>query len=260
MMRRLVATVIALGLAVLTAGALLGCHALTNPVDPRSRSFTGETVGEDQEEAPRVLPEIVRWEIVFEHGPGRFLGLEITPDGSFVEPRDTYIYSETRGVPFALVMTFAEPVFWRDLEGGVYLFGYRNEWEISVREIGDRCQVRPETSQVVCTFEAHSDEMLQRARARAVIVDRNGRTAGAISFSFLQGDVTGDGVINTSEEQAAMSSVTAMPPNRERPATIRADLNTNGLVEGGTPASPTDTFLIGGFSPSNLEGLDFPDF
>ncbi|MFW5737699.1 MAG: hypothetical protein ACOCYX_02195, partial [Spirochaetota bacterium] len=100
-------------------------------------------------EPPRVLPEITKWELLTEHSPGQVIGFEIDPDGGYIEPRLTYLPSDSRPVRFFLVMTFAEPVYWHDLEGGVYFWGYRNRDGLVVRPIDWFFEVRPESRQVV---------------------------------------------------------------------------------------------------------------
>ncbi|MFW5737698.1 MAG: hypothetical protein ACOCYX_02190 [Spirochaetota bacterium] len=103
------------------------------------------------------------------------------------------------------------------------------------------------------------------ARCRVVIVDRHGRTAGAINFSFLEGDVDGNGRVGTdpetgTDDQTLIIGLSGMLASPDEPLTIRADYDSDGLVEGGPPVSPQDAGAVGSRYGNNLEGLDFPDF
>ena len=238
-------------LAGLAALALLpGCHQLTNPVDPNSTTFTGETTLRDPEEPSSVLPEIVRWRILTEHSPGQTIGFDLPDDSSHVEPR-----RPPMSPLFYVIATFAERVNDGDFRDGIYLWGSTSSAGTQISQIAfDRYD--PATNSLRMRIDSTPDI----ARARIKLVDRNGRIAGAVNFSFLAGDVNGDGVVNE-DDLIIVQDLDNQIADGNAPATVRADIDASGVVEGGGAGDPDYDFVaLGGFNENTLSGLSFPDF
>jgi len=213
--RPTIAILIALGLVV------TGCHPLVNPVDPSSTTFTGQRTSKDPQELPRVLPEIVRWRIVSENSAGQFIGFDIPAEGSFIEPR-----SPVNAPQFFIVATFGDAPSEDDFEGGLYVWAFSDSSSTNIGQVNfDGFDATTNS------LRLRVDTAPQAARVRIKIVDRNGHDAGDVRFSFLAGDVNQSGEVDANDP-SAVAAYDGQFADENVPATVRADVNASGVVEG----------------------------
>ncbi len=242
-----IVALIALGLT------MAGCHQLTNPVDPDSTTFTGERTTKDPEELPRVIPEIVRWRIVSENTAGQMIGFDIPADGSFIEPR-----APVSAPHFFIDASFADTPSESDFEDGLFVWAFATTSGTFVAPVGfDSFDATTNTIRLRIDI----DPALQVARVRIKFVDRNSRVAGDVTFSFLAGDVNGDGEVNNAGDLGPPSGVEAydgMFADEGVPATVRADMDASGVVEGAALGDPDYDAALS-FVGSTLAGIDFPE-
>ncbi|MFW6292860.1 MAG: hypothetical protein ACOC7V_11115 [Spirochaetota bacterium] len=244
MRRRLAfsALVVVLGLTV------AGCHPLINPVDPNSTTFTGERTSKEPGELPRVLPEIIRWRIASENNAGQRIGLDIADDGGFIEPR-----SPANTPQFFILATFEESPSEGDFEGGLYVWAFADSGATTTSFVTFD-GFDPTTN----SLRLRVDTAPPAGRARIKIVDRNARVAGDVKFSFLAGDVNGDGVVDDASDPYAVDTYDGEFADESVPASVRADVNASGVVEG-TASGGADYTAAAGFDGNTLTGIAFPE-
>jgi len=238
-----------LGIVALIALSLIaaGCHPLTNPVDPNSTTFTGERTSKDPQDLPRVLPEIVRWRIVSESTAGQMIGFDVPADGSLIEPR-----APVNAPQFFVVAYFAETPTEGAFEGGLYVWAFADSSGTNVAQVN--FDIFDATTN---SLRLRVDTAPQVARVRIKFVDRNSRVAGDAEFSFLAGDVNGDGVVDAIDP-SAVAVYDGQLADESVPATVRADVNASGVVEGAGIGDP-DYDAVTSLAGSSLTGIDFPE-
>lgn len=222
----------ALALAFLVLAA--ACHPLNNPVDPRSSAYTGEPVVRDPQtphDAPELLPDTVLWESVAEHLPGQRLALEITSDGTFVEPRRPDSPQQ-----LWIVVTFEEAVDPYELERGMVLARITNGFATETRVIYPwMYSLTPDSLRLIVAISSPwppFTTLPTAAMIRLRIIDANGHVAGERLFGILPGDFDGDGTVTFANDiQTGAADYNGFLASRDDPGTIRADMNADGLVE-----------------------------
>lgn len=245
----------------LMALLLAGCHDLVNPVDAQSTTYAGEQVLREPDEPPRVLPEVVRWQILVDYDPGlgyqqsRYFGFDIPDDGSLVEPRDP-----APGRRFFIVATFAERPADNAFEDGVFVWGANGSagsWVETVQIASD------------VPFDATTNSLRMVvepaptiARAKVKLVDRNGRVAGQARLSFLVGDFNGDATVDNMNDLLSPSGVEAydgMFTSGALETLVRADMDADGTVESAGPGM-FDYDIVDAALGADLAAFDFPAF
>ncbi len=231
--------------AILMAGfALIGCHPLLNPVDPKSQAYGGRRTEPDAQPEPS-LPEITKWEIYAEHGAASVrIPLTIPESGLFTEPRNV---SATTNV-FEIEMTFAEPITEKDAEGGLFLVGVANDTSALVRQYGS-----PEVELVdggqrlrflldLSLITTPAIPAPYQFKLTMRLIDPNQVISDERTVYFLTGDVNGDGVVDSLDETGPVSvnSVLGQLPDPRRPTSVRADVDVSGLVDDAATAPDTD--------------------
>ncbi len=219
----------ALVLAVLVLAA--ACHPLNNPVDPRSAAYTGEPVVRDPPETTPLLPSTVRWESVAEHLPGQRLALEVTSDGTFVEPRRPDSPQQ-----LAIVVTFEEAVDPYELERGMVLARITDGVATETRIIYPWAySLTPDHLRLIIPISSPwppFTALPTAAMIRVRIVDAHGHVAGQRLFGILPGDFDGDGIVTFDGDiQTGAAAYNGFLASRDDPKTIRADINADGVVE-----------------------------
>ena len=238
---------------------LLSCHPLINPADPNSVTYsgipTGLNPGSDSETDPeppeRALPEAEKWEIVAEHGLGRLLPLEIPVEDApvFVEPR--------AAGSFFIRITLAKSFTRDDAEGALVWYAVANSTGRVIYGIGEIPDVVPEERRLYIRGDAVPVPVSNENILKIRIVDRNGVIAGERVIGILVGDVNGDGMVEIATDDAAIIEVAGYSASEEYPATIRADVDVNGIVEagGGDSVIVGEAAAVGAALPSAI-----PDF
>jgi hypothetical protein len=228
------------GTLALVILSLAACHPLVNPVDPNSANYTGVPTNTDPGTDPAtlepVLPEAVKWESVMVHA-GRALPLVIpaAEDPVFVEPRNGNSALGNTD-PITIHVTFAEPFTWDDAKdaklwyaladpAGEIHYGYEpiSEW-----------QVAPELRRIELVDLPIPHASILRLR----IQDRTGAVVGERLIGRLIGDADQDEVVETGltadeDDDWFVESQAGFSVSLERPATVSADLDLNGVVEPG---------------------------
>ncbi|MBU8913581.1 MAG: hypothetical protein KOO61_06110 [Spirochaetales bacterium] len=211
----------ALGIAAVTL--LIACHPLVNPVDPQSTTYTGIPTGSDGDAPDPILPAAVKWELTASHNPGRMLPLEVTADGSFIEPRNAG--------SFELWITLSDSFDWEQAEGAVL-------WIAATVLSGDTLhfalhlnEVAPEQRRLGWHF--WPDGITNQTRARLRLVDRNGTIIGERVVGRLIGDVDGNGTVESGVggDDERIDALVGFPVGTDNPETIRADLDLDGTIQ-----------------------------
>ena len=209
----------------LTAAALLiACHPLVNPVDPRATNYTGVPTDSDGDTPDPILPSAVKWEIVADHA-GPMLPLEVTDDGSFVEPRNAPW--------FELWITLSDSFDWEQAEGAVLwiaaniLFGDTVYFAFGLPDIA------PEQRRLGLRFDFWPDGIPNQTRALLRLVDRNGTIIGERVVGRLIGDVDGNGTVESGAggDDERIDVLVGFPVGTDNPETIRADLDVDRTID-----------------------------
>jgi len=212
---------VAAALALVAVTALIACHPLVNPVDPRATNYTGIPTSGDPDAAPDpVLPPIARWELVAPHDPGRMLPLEITDDELFVEPR--------LSAEFELWITLSDSFDWEQAEGTILWISVGFLGGDSVYVASPLTDVTPEQRRLGVYLGVIPDQ----TRIRLRLVDRNGTIIGERTVGRLVGDVDATGTIDTLTDRAMITDLEGFAVSTDNPNTIRADLDLDGIIEG----------------------------
>jgi len=217
---------VAATLALVAATALIACHPLVNPVDPRATNYTGTPTSGDPNDpsaAPEpLLPPIARWELVAPHDPGRMLPLEIPNDESFIEPRDS---SE-----FECWITLSDSFEWEQAEGAICWIAVSFMSGDTLYTGSPLTGIAPEQRRL--SVDLDTSTIPDQTRIRLRLVDRNGTIIGERIVGRLIGDVDGTGTIDTATDRAKITSLEGFAVSTDNPNTIRVDLDLDGIIEG----------------------------
>lgn len=238
-MRRARTVAVAAGLLVTGAALLLtGCHDLVNPVDPNSTRYTGQPTLADPPEPEPVLPPIERWETIAQHAPDQFLSLEIPEDGSLIDPRQPADPQE-----FFVAITFAEPVYWEDLEDALVFVRVNDGFAVTTGIVSP--EVNPIYRQAVIRTSPPEPPFFSAgtggASVRIRVVDPTGLVIGERLFGLLPGDFNGNGLVTFVDDWtngAALFDGSLADGNF--PNTVRADMDASGAI---ASASNDDTIV-----------------
>ena len=256
----------ALAGALLALIVLSGCRQLTNPVDPNSTAFTGETVDRNPPAVEQVIPSPTSWQSVAEHQNGQFLGLTI-PD---VEYGDPHFFIEPRrpgggdnGQIFALI-SFDEPIDEQMFRDGLILVSQRVPEGTSVGSLAndpgddhnDQWSIDFNLNRLVIPYNVDEFPAIDASPVTVTItiIDPTGVEVDSRSFGILPGDVNGDGIVQHPEDRDGSGGPTDLDgflavgdaPNAEE--LIRADLDANGVIS----AADDETVIL------NYDGWGLP--
>jgi len=227
-----------IALTMLAAMLLSACHPLINPLDPNSTTYTGPTGGSDTgDPPPPLLPSPARWELVTDHIPGRLLPLEITEDGSFVEPRDAGW--------FELWITLSDTFERKPAENAILWIAVTDATG-TFYAVGGIQDVAPEQRRLGVRFDMG---IPNETRIALRLTDQNGTVIGERELGRLIGDTNGSGTVEVVQDHNAISDLTGFAVSTDNPDTIRVDLDLNGLIE---PNPGNDWNVINGHFGESL--------
>jgi hypothetical protein len=222
--------------ALLAAATLLsGCHDMVNPIDPGSTTYTGEEALREPAAVEPMLPAIVSWESVAEHGPGQYLGLAIDEDGSFVEPRQP---SDPQLL--YVVVTFEEPVYPEQLKDAMIFVRIVSNGTIRTERVlalvdPVRRTIAIEATPPFPPFFNTTGDGIGGATIRVLIVDPTGVELGERVFGVLPGDFDGDGTVSAADDWTVGAAAYAgRLADAADPLSVRADADADGTITAGT--------------------------
>jgi hypothetical protein len=257
-------TIRSAGALRLTAAAglvllLSSCHPLINPVDPNSTAFTGvETTRESPDEPEPLLPYVIAWESVSEHAPNQFLGLEITNDGSFVEPRQPQSPLE-----HYIVLTFEDRIDWEMLSQATCFL--RVSFASTYVTLAVPLEIYEGTAlrnQAVLRLRPNAPPFFTStgdspggALFRMRLVDPTGVVLGERLFGMLPGDFDGNGVVDSQDWTFGPSAYDGFLATQDNAAGIRADADASGVVN----VASRDGDLSANAPPAGNLGVALPE-
>ena len=208
---------------LLVALSLIACHPLVNPADPRSITYAGTPTEEDPDgsgsDPEPLLPAVAKWELAARHVPARWIPLEITSDGAFVEPRT--------GGEYDLWITLSEPFQWEAADGATLWIAVALTTGEVIYESNNGLSAQPELRRLTLGFGGIPDQ----SRIRLLLTDRNGTSIGECELARLEADVDGSGQVLAAPDHARITALAGFAVGTDDPATVRADIDRNGMIE-----------------------------